>query len=76
MATGSTCTDGASGTSSAGSRSGSRADDAHTTGRLLDTTATVVAAIRAVAADLTVDGEVRRVLVQTVLSSLAPEELR
>ena len=47
---------------------------AHNTGRVLDSSAAVVAPIRGVAEELTHDAEVRRVLVQAVLSS--PEPLR
>ena len=51
---------------------GHRPQARHNTGRLIETRDSVVSAIRSVAGDLTVDAEVRRILVQAVLSSLPP----
>ena len=59
-----------------GNRTTTGAGTAHNTGRLLDSRAAVVPAVRGVAGELTADAEVRRVLVQAVLASLTPDPIR
>ena len=60
----------------AGLRTGNDPRAHHNTGRVLEGLGGVVSAIRGVAEELTVDAEVRRVLIQAVLESLPPVRLR
>ena len=60
----------------AGTRTAADRLKGHNTGRLLNSRDTVVSAIRSVAAELSVDADVQRVLTQRVLAALPPEPLR
>ena len=57
----------------AGTRTAADPLENHNTGRLLDSKGSVVSAIRAVAAELSVDAALQRVLTQRVLAALPPE---
>ena len=57
----------------AGTRTADDPLEGHNTGRLLDSRDTVVSAIRSVAAELSVDADLQRVLTQRVLADLPPE---
>ena len=59
----------------AGTRTAADPLEEHNTGRLLDSKDTVVAAVRSVAAELSVDADIQRVLTQRVLAALPPEPL-
>ena len=60
----------------AGNRTTTRAGTAHNGGRLPNSRDAAVPAVRGVAGELTADAEARRVLVQAVLASLAPDPIR